>query len=81
MQNRPSNKLTLITDADNDLLAAAVLWKHDLHMQSYYHFIQAIEKYLKVLLIDTNPEYKSSNLPQNGAGNPYIPYWGHDLEK
>ena len=63
------------------MLAAAVLWKHDLHMQSYYHFIQAIEKYLKVLLIDTNPEYKSSNLPQNGAGNPYIPYWGHDLEK
>jgi hypothetical protein len=81
MQNRPSNKLTLITDADNNLLAAVVLWKHDLHMQSYYHFIQAIEKYLKVLLIDTNPEYKSSNLPQNSAGNPYIPYWGHDLEK
>lgn len=82
-KNRPSNKLMLIGDADNDLLSAAVLWKHHLHLSAYYHFAQAIEKYLKVLLIDTDPKYKNGHLPKNSAGNAYIPtcYWGHDLKK
>ncbi len=80
-KNRPSNKLTLIFDADNDLLAAAVLWKYHLHLPSYYHFAQAIEKYLKVLLIDTDQEYKNDHLPKNSAGNPYIPHWGHNLKE
>ena len=78
-KNRPSNKHNLIADADNDLLSAAVLWKHHLHLSAYYHFAQAIEKYLKVLLIDTDPMHKDDHLPKNSAGNPYIPYWGHDL--
>ena len=69
----------LIYNADLDLLAAGVLYEHKvLGSLSFYHLAQAIEKYLKVLLIDIN--YKDGKLPVDQAGNTYIPYQGHRID-
>ena len=43
-----------VFDGDKDMLAFGVLWENQLIAKAYYHTVQAIEKYLKALVLSVS---------------------------
>jgi hypothetical protein len=61
---RPPIWGSFILYADYDVLAFALLFQGGLHVASYYHATQAIEKYLKALALSiVDPPWTNTSLP------------------
>jgi HEPN domain-containing protein len=68
---RPPKWGELVGHADDDVIAFAVLWVNLVWTAAFYHAQQAIEKYLKALILSmADPEGKTT-LPRK--------YWNHKL--
>jgi len=78
MKQHPPRWGNLVFHADHDFIAFGVLFVNGLFVESFYHGVQSIEKYLKALALTI---YDPSEVKTNEEWVSWLRNFSHDLEK